>query len=145
MKDIMLKITGRSFAPEQDDTIEFVTSGKLSSRGDLTFISYDETELSGLRGCRTSLTINDKKVRLKRSGEALPAETVMEFEQGKRFEGLYETPFGTISMEILTNEIRRNGCGSVSIDYNMSLRGLMESRKLLDIEVLGQEAGENEQ
>ena len=43
MKDIMLKI-------KSDDGIEFVTEGRLYSRGNTTLIQYDETVMSGMEG-----------------------------------------------------------------------------------------------
>ncbi|MBR4150219.1 MAG: DUF1934 domain-containing protein, partial [Firmicutes bacterium] len=56
MKDIILKI-------KDNDGIEFVTEGKLFTRGSTTLIQYEESELSGLEGCTTSLTITPNRVR----------------------------------------------------------------------------------
>ena len=137
MKDIMLKITGKT--ADKDDGIEFVTEGKLFSRGALYMIQYPESELSGLEGCTTSLTVGKDKIRLRRTGEPLAVDTVMEFEKGKRFQGYYETPYGPLGMEILTNsiirEISEEGSGRLSIDYSVSLKGLSDARKVLDIEL----------
>jgi len=147
MKDILLKITGKTIStlpepPEgvEDDSLEFITEGKMSTRGNITFISYDETPLSGMEGCKTSLTITPKKFKMKRTGEGMETETVMEFEKGKRHEGIYETPFGPIDMEILADKISQfepvgDNKNRMSIEYAISLRGLMESRKILNIEV----------
>jgi len=142
----MLKITGKTVKQNKDeesheDVVEFVTEGKLYKRGETTYVSYLESELSGVEGCRTSLTITDGKVRMKRSGKPLGIPTVIEFEKGKRFKGLYDTPFGSIGMEVLTNSITTfpdsgDGKNHLSIDYNVSLRGLSESRNKLDIEIM---------
>jgi uncharacterized beta-barrel protein YwiB (DUF1934 family) len=148
MKDIVLKITGKTVSmlpkpPEGfDDTpVEFITEGKLSTRGSTTIISYDESPLSGMTGCKTSLTITPKKVKMRRTGEDMDGETVMEFEKGKRHESVYETPYGPVSMEVLAHEISAlepvsDRESRMSIEYAVSLRGLMESRKILDIEVV---------
>lgn len=149
MKDIVLKITGRTLSsipkpPEgaEDGPIEFITEGKLSSRGSVMFISYDESPLSGMTGCKTSLTISPKKVKLRRSGEHITKDTVMEFEEGKRHTALYETPMGSIGMEILTDKISPfqpvgENTDKMTIEYAISLKGLLEARKSLDIEVVG--------
>ena len=138
MKDIMLKIEG-SPAGSPEEAIEFVTEGKLSSRGNTTVIKYEESPLAGMEGCTTYLTISPKKVKLKRTGEMFPIPTVMEFEEGKRFTGMYETQFGAVGMEILTNRINQGPevCGEskLSIDYSLSLKGLTESRNKLDITI----------
>lgn len=144
MKDIILKITGKTIsslpkdaAQTGDDPIEFVTEGKMAINGDKRLISYEETPLSGMPGCVTWLTIEPGKMRLQRSGD-MADDTVMEFEQGKRYNGLYETPYGSIDMEILTNSVEYTEDryeGKCSINYAISLRGLMEARKVLDIEI----------
>jgi uncharacterized beta-barrel protein YwiB (DUF1934 family) len=146
MKNIMLKITGKTVKQKEDvesheDIVEFVTEGKLYRRGATTYVSYMESELSGMEGCKTSLTISDKKVKMKRTGEPLGIPTVIEFEKGKRFKGLYDTPFGSVGMEVLTNSItnfpdKEDGKNHLSIDYNVSLRGVTESRNKLDIEIM---------
>ncbi len=147
MKDIVLKITGKTLStlpppPEgtEEDSIEFITEGKLSTRGNITYISYDESPLSGMTGCTTSLTITPKRVKMRRYGEGVNGETVMEFEKGKRREGVYETPYGPIGVEVLADRISGfepvgDNKNRLSIEYAISLRGLMESRKVLDIEV----------
>ncbi len=149
MKDIVLKITGKTIStlpkpPEgtvlDEDPVEFITEGKLSTRGSTTFISYEESPLSGMPGCRTSLTITPKKVKMKRKGGNLDDETVMEFEKGKRHEGVYDTPYGPISMEILADRISPfepigENKNRMQVEYAVSLRGLMEARKILDIEI----------
>ena len=151
MKDIMLKITGKTVTQEEgaekhEDIMEFVTAGQLYHRGTTTFIKYPESELSGLEGCTTSLIITKDKVRMRRTGNALAADTEMEFKKGERFYGMYETPFGTVGMELLTNDVTGlqdagEGRQKLSIDYHISLRGLMESRNKLELEITQQGEG----
>ena len=148
MKDIVLKITGKTLStmpkqPEgtEDEPVEFITQGRLSTRGNITFISYEESPLSGMTGCTTSLTITPTKVKMKRSGEAIKAETVMEFEEGKRHNSVYETPMGPIGLEVLTDKISSfqpvdDNTDKMTIEYAISLKGLLEARKSLDIEVV---------
>jgi len=144
MKDIMLKITGKTlsaFPPNPDDpnnqnnTIEFMTAGKFSSRGGITRISYDESELSGMDGFKTQLTITGEKLKMTRSAKGLK-DTCMEFEKGKRYESQYRTPFGDVDMELLTNNISCDDPEKISIDYSLVLKGIVESHNQLEIEVL---------
>lgn len=145
MKDIMLKITGKTLSAlpknpddpnNENNTIEFMTRGTYTSRGGITRIAYDETELSGMEGCKTQITISNGKLRMQRTGKDLPMNTIMEFEPGKRYEGLYETPYGNIGMEILTNKLSLDDPSKISIDYSLSLKGIVESRNELNIEVI---------
>ena len=136
MKDIMLKITGRVLDGENEvEPMEFITEGRYYSRGGITRIVYEESELSGMEGCQTFITFSGGKVKMNRKCPGRKSETQMEFEAGKRYEGLYETPYGPIGMELLTNSISMDG-RKLSIDYDLSLRGLLESRNSLDIEIL---------
>ncbi|MCR4600857.1 MAG: DUF1934 domain-containing protein [Clostridia bacterium] len=148
MKDIMLRITGKQInnrnEEEEENAVEFVTQARMQRKGSSLFIMYDETELTtGMKeGVRALLRINDDgSVRLKRYGAAgKNSVTTMEFRQGKRFESLYYTPFGTLPMEILTNNVKNNidtgsSLGSLSIDYELALHGMIDSRSLLSIEI----------
>ena len=133
MKDIILKI-------KDEDGIEFVTEGRLYNKGRTTLIQYDETELSGMEGCTTSLTITPNRVRMRRNNEGSDSTTEMIFEKGRRMKGMYYTPYGNFGMEILTNSISgtstpEGGLGKLSIDYSINLKGLYDARKTLDIQV----------
>lgn len=140
MKDIMLKLKGlqTGFDGEEEET-EFVTEGKLYKRNGSYYLLYEESEISGMEGCHTSLKYNDKFLRMKRSGEALGNYTVIEFNKDKRFNSVYQTPYGPIEMEVLTNryeqKLTEDGIGSILIDYNINLIGLAASRNKLDITI----------
>jgi uncharacterized beta-barrel protein YwiB (DUF1934 family) len=145
MKDILLKIVGNQIpaggSPEDNVVgMEFITEGRFFQKGDSLYLVYDESELSGIEGCTTSLKITGNKIRMKRFGEDVGVETAIEFEKGKRFNGYYDTPFGAIEMEVLTNEISNridsDGAGSLDIDYHVSLKGLAENRSKLSIEII---------
>lgn len=142
MKDIMLKIVGRQVTNDgtgdaEEQVMEFVTEGQLYQRNGSTYLMYKETELSGIEGCTTSLKISGDTVRMKRFGQVLPLDTVMEFKKGKRYEGYYETPYGAVEMEILTNNVEnRLEEGILDIDYAISLKGLTEARSRLNITIL---------
>lgn len=142
MKDIMLKIVGRQVTNDgtgdaEEQVMEFVTEGQLYQRNGSTYLMYKETELSGIEGCTTSLKISGDTVRMKRFGQILPIDTVMEFQKGKRYAGYYETPYGAVEMEILTNSVEnRLEEGVLDIDYAISLKGLTEARSRLNITIL---------
>ena len=147
MKDIMLRITGKQInnqSTEDDGGVEFVTQARMYRKGAATVVLYDETELTtGVKdGVRAMLRITDDGgVRLKRylSG-GRGNSTIMEFHEGRRYESFYHTPFGVLPLEILTNSVENNidtvsGLGSLSIDYEMALKGMVDGRSNLSIEI----------
>lgn len=144
----MLKIIGKQVFNNPDEEknqeeqqMEFVTEGRYDVKDGSVYLSYDESEFSGMEGYVTSLKITGDRVEMMRSGEGLIGETEMEFEKGKRFKGRYDTPFGSVDMEVLTNDVVNNlhaveARGNLAIDYHISLRGLSEGRSLLNIEIM---------
>lgn len=141
MKDIMLKIIGKQVTMEiEEEQLELVTEGKLEERDGSVYLFYDESEFSGMQGCTTSLKITGDKIKMKRFGESIGIDTEIEFEKGKRFKGYYDTPYGSVEMEVLTNDVINNlekeGKGSLNIDYHISLKGLSEGRSILDIQII---------
>lgn len=140
MKDIMLKIIGKQFTDENpEEQMEFITEGKLFERNGSTYLIYDESDFSGFPGCKTSLKLKDDTVRMKRLGKDVGYGLEIEFKKGHRFFTKYETPYGVIDMEVLTNSVENNlspeGRGNIDIDYHVSLGGMAEGRNELKIEV----------
>ena len=142
MKDIMLRIIGRQIAVDatNEDEIEFVTEGKIYEKNQATYLVYEESEVSGMPGCKTSLKLKGDTIRMKRIGDNVGLDTVIEFQKGCRYEGFYDTPYGAIEMEVLTNDLINNltpeGKGSIDIDYHISLKGLSEGRSKLNIQII---------
>jgi uncharacterized beta-barrel protein YwiB (DUF1934 family) len=141
MKDVTLKITGQHLheGVEEEDKIEFITDGRLYNRNGTIYLLYDESEMSGLDGLKTRLTLKKDSVSMKRSGKAVGVDTEIRFSKGERFKGFYDTDFGPVEFEVLTNDLKNSvtgeGSGSVEIDYNISLKGLAEGRSRMNIEV----------
>ena len=140
MKDITLKIIGKQFSTENgEDQMEFVTEGKMYERNGSTYLVYEESEFSGMPGCKTTLKLSDGSIRMKRIGQGAAFGAEFVFEKGKRFTSNYRTPYGDFSMEVLTNDVVSNlsseGFGDIHIDYHVSLSGMTEGRNCLSIEV----------
>ena len=141
MKEVLVKITTNQVNEQGDeDIMEFVTEAKLYKRGEAMYLIYEETELSGVPGCRTRLKCKPDEVQMKRFGEGAGIGNEIRFERGKRYSGLYDTPFGAIEMEVLTNKLENNlteeGGGNLDIDYSISLKGLIEGRNQLNITLM---------
>ena len=63
-QDVILTIRGRQFYEGQDpDTIELVTEGSLEkTESDAWVITYEESDLTGLRGTKTTFRIQPQRV-----------------------------------------------------------------------------------
>lgn len=141
MKEIMVKIKGQQVTKEAgEDALEFITEAKLYEKGEALYLIYEESELSGIPGCKTRLKFKGDQVQMKRIGVDGKMGHEIRFEKGKRYSGFYETPFGAIEMEVLTNKLENtlspNGEGHIDIDYSISLKGLLEGRNTLNITLM---------
>lgn len=141
MKEVLIKIKSRQVNEESGaDEMEFVTEAKLYNRNGATYLVYEESDFSGIPGCRTRLRLRDKEVQMKRFGDGAGIGSELKFEQGKRYNGIYDTPFGPIEIEVLTNRlcnsVSEEGSGELEIDYEVSLKGLLEGRNKLNITVM---------
>lgn len=140
MKEVMIRIKGKQVTREAgEDEMEFVTEGKLYHRNGTYYLLYEESELSGVPGCQTRLRLRDGEIQMKRFGEGAGEGEIL-FEKGKRYQGFYETPFGPIPIEVLTNRVESSiseeGAGNIDIDYDISLKGLLEGRNILNITLM---------
>ena len=124
MKEVMVKITTNQVNEQgEEDIMEFVTEAKLYKRGEAVYLIYEETD----------------EVQMKRYGEGAGIGNEICFERGRRYCGLYDTPFGAIELEVLTNRLENNlteGGGNLDIDYSISLKGLMEGHNQLSITLM---------
>ena len=112
-KQIILFVRGEqtydSVAPE---VTELATEGLMTLDGGEIRLSYEETELTGMQGTTTRFTIRGDTVVLERTGMI---QSRMEFKQGERSSSLYETPWGTMVVDIATTKLahRLNERGGV--------------------------------
>lgn len=141
MKDITLKIMGKQiYENHEEDQMEFVTEGQLYLKNGAIYMIYDESELSGMAGCKTTLKLDGDTLRMKRIGQA-GAGTEMYFEENKRFNSTYNTPYGPMDIEILTRSVSNQFdmetlSGNVAVCYDVSLQGMAEGKNKLEINVM---------
>lgn len=122
--EIKLRIIGtqKDFEGEEN-TIELVTEGKLYRKDGADYITYEESEISGMENSRTRLKLEKDRVQMKRMGQS---SSDMVFCKGQNHALDYRTPYGIFKMEIATDslevEIREEIVGStVDISYTLTM------------------------
>ncbi len=138
-KDILLKVvTIQEIKNEEADKIELTTEGKLYVKDSATYISYDESELSGVNNNKVVLKIKDNSyVQMKRYGEF---KTEMNFEEKRRDVSMYSTPYGEFRVEILTDKVEiisDENHSNIYIEYTVSVAGTQEIKHKLNISYWG--------
>jgi len=121
-KEVLLTITGtQRFQNEAPETTKLVTEGLMRCEDGAVELSYEETELTGLSGTRTTFRIEDARVILSRTGAL---ESRMVFAVGQEEHSLYDVGYGalmiTVRAESIRSDVDENG-GSLQVAYAISI------------------------
>ncbi|MDP4108751.1 MAG: DUF1934 domain-containing protein [Bacillota bacterium] len=127
-KDVIISISGQQFFEDAgEDVVEFVTDGRYYKRDGKYYITYKESELTGLTGL-TTLKIEPQKVTLIHSK---PYASQLIFEKGRRHVSMCETLYGALTISVNTESIKNellDSGGSLSVHYaievNHAIAGL---------------------
>ncbi len=139
-KDVIITIKGlQSFEDTGDDSVELVTSGRFYEKNGNYYISYKESELTGLGNTTTTVKVEKNKVTVIRFGDL---ETHMIFEEGKKHISYYDMGFGALTVGISTKSIDKSLSdlgGRMKIDYAMEINNAVagESALCMDIRAAG--------
>ena len=113
-KEIILFVKGeQSYEGVEPEVTELITEGTMTiGDGGEIVLEYQESELTGMEGTNTRFTVNQDVVELKRTGTV---ESRILFQRGKRNSSLYDTPWGTMMVDVSTTRLahRLNERGGV--------------------------------
>lgn len=141
-KDVIISIRGlQTSEGETGDPITLVTPGRYYRKNDCYYISYEETELTGLEGTRTTLRVKPDYVKLVRTG-LYPSELV--FELGKRHLSLYHTDYGDLSIVVSTQSIRSSltdDGGELDVKYAVEVANTPVGINHLNLNIKNAEEG----
>ena len=119
-------------APEHS---EMSVEGRYHDDGTRVAISYDESELSGMEGSRTTISFQKAEpgvVTMLRTGSV---KTALLFEQGRRHECVYQTPLAPFDVCVQTNAVKNaiETMGTLDLDYIVELKGAQAERTKMRI------------
>ncbi|MBQ9249254.1 MAG: DUF1934 domain-containing protein [Oscillospiraceae bacterium] len=136
LKDVWISINSiHGYEQDNEDHVEFTTDGYYYYEDGIGCLSYEESEVTGLEGTRTSMIVMPDQVVVDRDGLITSR---MIFKEGLKNSFLYETPYGNATMGIDTRKIFRsmdeNG-GKVEIDYVLDVEHAVVARNKFQITV----------
>ena len=133
---VLLSIRGEQYFDGIDpDETELMTEGTMALTEDGMVLSYEESELTGMEGTTTTFEVKGPRVTLTRSGAV---NSQMVFEEGRQHTSLYETPFGELSVDIQTSELKHNLSergGLMEIRYSIAVEHTVTGRNCFKIRV----------
>ncbi len=135
-KDVIITIKGlQSFEDADNDSVELVTSGRFYEKNGNYYISYKESELTGLGNTTTTVKVEKNKVTVMRFGDL---ETHMIFEEGKKHISYYDMGFGALTVGISTKSINKSLSdlgGRMKIDYAMEINNAVAGESALCMDI----------
>lgn len=120
---------------EADSAIEVVSPGEFERKEDFYLAVYDETEISGMQGTKTSLMIGLENLTLLRVGTT---NAEMKFKKDNKEITLYNTPYGVIEMKIETKDLKINmseNGGEVLVNYSLAIAGEKPQNTTLKVNI----------
>ena len=136
MKEVVISIRSVQDYDEDDSmSFEFTTDGMYSFKDGVGRLVYYESEVSGLPGTRTTVSISPDEVVLNREGRLT---SCMVFREGKKNAILYDTPYGSACMGIDTRKIRQRfdeKGGNMELNYILNLEHAVVGKNRLELNV----------
>lgn len=102
-KQVLLSITGLQFSEEDaPEPVEIYTMAEYYFRNGTHYLLYEEPVEDSSQMMKATLKIRKKCVEIMKKG---PLQVHLIFEQGKNHVCQYDTPFGSIPVDIRTKEV----------------------------------------
>ena len=102
---------------------EQICFGRMAEKNGTNYVFYEESEVTGLEGTKTTIKWNDDRIIILRSGTL---DHRQEFCQGLVDKSLYQTPYLKIPLETATKYLYtgfRKGIWNLEIEYSLSHSG----------------------
>jgi len=121
-KNVIISVKGIQTSPNNDsNTLELVTEGKYYKKDNAYYVTYKESEVTGMDGTTTTLKISKGIVTLMRFGSV---NSQFIFEQGQKHMSYYDTRYGTFTIQVFTNivsiDVDDKG-GEIRVDYRLEI------------------------
>lgn len=121
-KNVIISVKGTQSHENQDmNAMELVTEGKYSREDNAYYVTYNESEVTGMKGTTTTLKVMDGVVTLIREGSV---NSHFVFQQGQKHVSYYDTEYGAFTIGVLANavDVRMddNG-GEIRVGYQIEI------------------------
>ena len=101
---VLLTVRGQqTYAGQEPEVIELVTEGTLERAAEGWKLTYEESELTGLKGVTTTFLVQPGKITLSRKG---PLNSQMVFQEGQFHESLYQMEFGALMITVCASKVQ---------------------------------------
>lgn len=141
-KDVIISLKGTQINNSENASVmELVTLGKYYRKGNTYYVTYKESEVTGMDGTTTTLEISGEMITLMRSGTT---NSQFIFERGIRHFSHYDTIFGSFTVGVFANDVSVNineKGGEIVVGYQIDMGS--DSYGYNDFRMMIREAGKN--
>ncbi|MGI6050061.1 MAG: DUF1934 domain-containing protein [Acetivibrionales bacterium] len=135
-KQVLITVNSTIDDPSGErDKMSFVTEGILIKEDNEYIVSYEESEITGLKGTTTTLRVGKNSVILARHGSV---DSLMLFEVGKTHETGYDTSHGSITLGITAKNVDvdfNESGGNIKVDYILEYNRTYGGKNSIDVHV----------
>lgn len=136
LSDVLVSLVSKQVdADGVKSGMSLTTEGKYYEKAGCKYITYKESESTGMEGTTTLLKIESEQVSVIRTGGV---EAKLVFMKGKRYISDYTTSFGTLHMGIIPLNVEafiQEGEGRIRLEYDLEIDDRPISRNSMVIEV----------
>ena len=133
-KNVEIEITSLQIAEDQEQETKLQIKGQLYEKNGIRYLIYEEKDEDDTI-VRNRLTIKENSFYLKKTGAV---KWDMRFERGIKNAGVYQTPFGTIPITVLTNELLREETKdriSLQLEYILEMQETYQAKCTMTIDI----------
>lgn len=136
-KEVIIKMLTKQYADDDCSETELLTKGFLYSKDNIFKIVYDDSEVTGFKGCTTSITVKGGNfVSIIRKGAKCNTDLIVE--SGKKHYCYYSVPYGEMNVGIYTHKVNSTlsaDGGNLFIKYTLDVNSSYLSDNEIDIDV----------
>ena len=119
---VLLSLRGKqAYLDQEPDVIELTTDGTMEYTNDGWDISYEESDLTGLKGVTTTFRVEPQKIILTRTG---PLNSQMVFQEGVFHQSLYQMEFGAMMITVCASKVEYDiteAGGTIDLTYGIEI------------------------
>lgn len=119
---VLLSLRGKqAYLDQEPDVIELTTDGTMEYTNDGWDISYEESDLTGLKGVTTTFRVEPQKIILTRTG---PLNSQMVFQEGVFHDSLYQMEFGAMMITVCASKVEYDiteAGGTIDLTYGIEI------------------------
>ena len=135
-KNVVISVKGmQKYDDMKSDTVELVTEGQLQRENDVYILTYLESELTGMDGTQTTITVQGDQVTLVRAGQF---NSQMVFQEGRRHLSMYNTPYGALAIGVNTRHLLvdlTDEGGDIEVDYTVEVEHSVAGRNIFQMNI----------